>query len=162
MDIQIQPLHATTLSSAIALRDAVFPDLGKHEHETLYASLVPSSYQVHKKLGIIDLSYWTAIDSESQNISGLIGLYTELDDPDAIWLGWYCVDHKYRGHKIGSRLLSFAIDEAKKRGKSTLHLYTTADEDYATARMQYEKIGFVHYKSVKNDLYYRLSLSGQR
>lgn len=162
MDIQIQPLHLFTLNRAIALRDTVFPELGKHEHETLHASLHPSNYQVHKKLGIIDLDYWTAIDSNSHNISGLVGLYTEHDDPDAIWLGWYCVDPHYRGYKIGSCLLSFAIDEAKRRGKNSLHLYTTADEDYTTARMQYEKIGFVHYETVKNDLYYRLSLNDQR
>lgn len=111
-----------------------------------------------QKLGIVDLDYWTAIESESQNIFGLIGLYTELDDPDSIWLGWYCVDNNYRGYKIGSRLLAFAIDEAKRREKKSLHLYTTADEEYATARIQYEKIGFAHYKSVKKNLYYRLAL----
>lgn len=159
MDIQIQPLYLSTLNSAIVLRDTVFPDLGKHEDKTLHASLNPSNYQVHQKLGISDLDYWTAIDSNSQNISGLVGLYTEHDDLDAIWLGWYCVDPRYRGYKIGSRLLTFAIEEAKRRGKNTLHLYTTTDEEYATARMQYEKNGFVHYKTVKNDLYYRLSLN---
>lgn len=162
MDIQIHPLHLSILNSALVLRDAVFPDLGKHEHETLHASLNPSNYQVHQKLGITDLVYWTAIDRNSQNISGLVGLYAECDDPNAIWLGWYCVDPHYRGYKIGSRLLSFAIEEAKKRGKNALHLYTTADEEYATARLQYEKIGFKQYKKTKKVLYYRLPLASAK
>jgi ribosomal protein S18 acetylase RimI-like enzyme len=162
MDIQIQPLHISTLNSVIALRDAVFPSLGNYEYDTLHASLNPSNYQVHKKLSITDLVYWTAIDTFAQNIAGLIGLYIELDDPDGIWLGWYCVDNKYRGHKIGSKLLAFAINEAIKQNKKYLHLYTTADEEYATARIQYEKMGFVHYKSVKKNLYYRLPLMGKK
>ncbi|ADR34380.1 GCN5-related N-acetyltransferase [Sulfuricurvum kujiense DSM 16994] len=158
MDIQIQPLHISTLNSVIALRDAVFPDLGKYEYETLQACLNPVKHQVHKKLGIVELAYWTAIDPNTDSLSGLIGLYTENDVEDTVWLGWYCVDPQYRGQKIGSKLLAFAINEARKQNKKYLSLYTTADEEYTTARIQYEKIGFAHYKSVKKNLFYRLAL----
>lgn len=163
MDIHILPLNESTLHATTVLRDTIFTGLNRVESETLRTSLSPENYHIRKKLGISELAYWTAIDPLTRNVVGLVGLYTENDDEDdTVWLGWYCVDSRYRGHKIGSKLLELAINEAKAQNKKYLNLYTTTDDDYATAREQYLKVGFEHYKSVKNNLYYQLPLMSER
>lgn len=163
MDIQIHPLNDSNLPQATTLRDSVFKVLDMYEQGTLRASLYPEKYLVYKKLGIDRLEYWVALSPVTDDILGLVGLYTQAEDhTDAIWLGWYCVDPQYRGHKIGSKLLEFAITEAKLRNKQYLHLYTTADDEFATARKQYEKIGFKHYDTRSSELYYKLDLSNIR
>ena len=157
MDIVIKPLDAHTLSDAIVLRDQVFPNLSKSDHATLTMSINPQELYLYQKLGIKTLDYWIAVMDE--HIVGLVGLYTQREvNEDSVWLGWYCVDSQYRGHKIGSKLFNFAIDEAKNRHHKYLHLYTTADEEYAAAREQYHKIGFEQYKSKSSELYYKLHL----
>ncbi|MDP3445520.1 MAG: GNAT family N-acetyltransferase [Ignavibacteria bacterium] len=159
MDIHILPLNESTLHATTVLRDTIFTGLNRVESETLRTSLSPENYHIRKKLAISELAYWTAIDPLTQNVVGLVGLYTENDDEDdTVWLGWYCVDSRYRGHKIGSKLLELAINEAKAQNKKYLNLYTTTDDEYATACVQYEKIGFKHYKSEKKNLFYRLFL----
>lgn len=159
MDIQIYPLDETMLHDATVLRDSVFKDLSDDEYETLALSLNPSIL-VYERLGISQLHYWVAVDTISQKVVGLVGLYLESSDNEGeFWLGWYCVDSNYRGHKIGSKLLRFAIDLSKVVGMKYLHLYTTADDEYATARKQYEKIGFKNYDTKSSELYYKLDLS---
>jgi GNAT superfamily N-acetyltransferase len=158
MDIQIRPLDQITLHDATVLRDSVFKDLSDDEYETLALSLNPSG-PIYSRLGISQLHYWVAVDTLSQKVVGLVGLYLESSDNEGeFWLGWYCVDPNYRGHKVGSKLLKFAIDLSKVVGMKSLHLYTTADEEYAIARIQYEKIGFKQYKSQSSQLYYKLGL----
>ena len=163
MDIQIHPLSDCNLHQATTLRGSVFKWLDVYEQRTLRASLHPEKYLVYKKLGIDRLEYWVALSPVTDDILGLVGLYTQIqDDTDAIWLGWYCVDPQHRGHKIGSKLLEFAINKAKKRNKKFLHLYTTDDDEYATARKQYEKLGFEHYDTKSSEFYYKLDLSNIR
>jgi GNAT superfamily N-acetyltransferase len=158
MDIQIYPLDEITLHDATVLRDSVFQDLSDDEYETLALSLNPSG-PIYSRLGICQLHYWVAIDTVSKKVVGLVGLYLENSDNEGeFWLGWYCVDPNYRGYKIGSKLLKFAIDLSKVVGMKSLHLYTTADEEYTTARIQYEKMGFKQYKSQSSQLYYKLCL----
>lgn len=159
MEIFIQPLDQHTLHQAVALRDQIFPKLGKLDRTTLCASLSPEKYHVHKKLGIKQLDYWVAIHSSTLEVVGLVGLYTQTDDDDGmVWLGWYCVDPNHRGFKIGKKLINHAIEYAKEQEKKDLHLYTTGGDEYATAREQYHKLGFKHYKSKASELYYRLNL----
>lgn len=160
MEVTIEPLEQHTLSHAITLRDQIFPQLSQHEYNTLSASIFPEKYGVHKKLEINELNYWVATHPTTLEVIGLVGLYTQTDDDERmLWLGWYCVDPQYRGHKIGGKLMDYVIRYAKKQGKQTLHLYTTGDNEYSAAREQYRKLGFEHYRSKSTELYYKLDLS---
>ncbi len=160
MEVLIQPLDQHTLPPAITLRDQIFPNLGKYEYDTLLASLFPEKNSVHKKLAIKQLNYWVAIHPITLEVIGLVGLYTQVyEDDGMIWLGWYCVDPDYRGYGIGGKLIDYVIQYAKEQGKQTLHLYTTDDDEYTTAREQYIKLGFEYYKSKSPELYYSLNLS---
>ena len=159
MEILIHPLDQHTLSHATALRDHIFPDLGKYEYDTLSASLFPEKYRVHKKLGINELNYWVASHPTTFEVIGLVGLYTQTGEDDGmIWLGWYCVDLQYRGHGIGSKLMGYVLKSSKEQGRQTLHLYTTDADEYTAARKQYLKLGFEQYKSTPLEVYYKLSL----
>jgi len=154
----IKTLDERSLKAATQLRDSVFTHLEKYERETLRASLYADEYaKWHAKTGIMDLAYWVAVDDASEEVVGLVGLYTEEDDDeDMVWLGWFCVDPDYRGQKIGAMLLEFAINQAREQGKKHLYLYTTDDQEYTTARSLYEKKGFVNYKVEGETLYYKL------
>jgi len=158
----IKKLDETTLKEATQLRDRVFPQLEKYESETLEASLYIDRLAAwYIEAGIEHLAYWVAMDEMKKNVAGLVGLYTEVGDShDVVWLGWFCVDPDYRGQKIGTMLLEFAIEQAREQGKKYLYLYTTEDPEYSAARALYEKRGFVNYKVEGEVLYYKLDIEG--
>ena len=114
----IKPLSFDRLEESNTLRNRVFKYLSLEEKQTLNASLDPQNHSsILAKLALMSLEYWVAI--YENKVVGLIGLYEETSDhEDSIWLGWYCVDEKYRGLTIGKKLISFAIEEAKKKNRS--------------------------------------------
>mgnify|MGYP001281250548 CR=1 FL=1 len=160
--MRIEKLNSARLSDAIELRDCIFDELLPLEYETLEASLDTKKFsEWYAQAQMKTLDYWVALN-EVENLLGLIGLYTEQGDKKSkVWLGWFCVDSNYRGKKVGSRLLDFAIDTAKAAGFGELHLYTTYDNEYKQARFLYEKRGFVKYKELKKDgsVYFKLTLN---
>jgi len=158
--MKIQKLQKETLSQAVHLRNKVFPLLEPFEEETLEASVYPEKFaQWFSDAKIKTIDYWISVTSN--DVSGLVGLYTEVEAKKSkVWLGWYCVDPLYREAKIGSKLLDFALQQAKGLGYKELHLYTTDDEEYAKARFLYEKRGFMRYKESKKNqtVYYKIFL----
>ena len=107
--MQIKSLNEEYIEDAEALRDRVFPFLEPLEEETLRASLNPQKYIAwYEQSKIKNLKYWFIQDHN--DVIGIVGLYTENGDKKyKVWLGWFCVDQNYRGNKIGSKLLNFAI-----------------------------------------------------
>jgi len=160
--MRIKKLNKSTLDQAIKLRNQVFPILEPFEEETIVASVYPQKYKLwYKKAEIQRLNYWLMLNEEMK-VVGVVGLYTQSGDKkNRVWLGWFCVDPNYRGHKIGSKLLDFAIEESINEGYKELHLYTTRDSEYAKARELYERRGFVCYRETKknNMLFYKLQMS---
>lgn len=162
----IKPLCKETIAAATKLRDSVFECLSKGEIESLDASIKPNFYKKwYRKNKIDSLSYWVSIDKKDSAIVGIVGLYTETDSSaDEIWLGWYCVDPKFRGCGIGSRLLSYAIDKAASINKQVIKLYTTDEQQHIDAIKLYERKGFRligkrRYKNTKvSKLWYELAI----
>lgn len=157
----IKPLSFNRLEESNTLRNRVFKYLSLEEKQTLNASLDPQNHSsILAKLALMSLEYWVAI--YENKVVGLIGLYEETSDhEDSIWLGWYCVDEKYRGLTIGKKLISFAIEEAKKKNKYFLKLYTTLHDEYAVARDLYEKLGFFVTFHKGKTLHYHLNLGNK-
>jgi len=157
----IKPLSFDRLEESNTLRNRVFKYLSLEEKQTLNASLDPQNHSsILAKLALMSLEYWVAI--YENKVVGLIGLYEETSDhEDSIWLGWYCVDEKYRGLTIGKKLISFAIEEAKKKNKYFLKLYTTLHDEYAVARDLYEKLGFFVTFHKGKTLHYHLNLGNK-
>lgn len=138
------PLTAETLDQAVRLITTVFPPEYEEESSTdeLRASLDPVA---HREFlvgsGITTVQYWTAMIGKK--LVGIIGLYTyEKDEQEADWLGWFCVAESSRKRSIGTKLLLFTIELAKRRGKSFLRLYTTDGPDELDAHRLYERYGF--------------------
>jgi ribosomal protein S18 acetylase RimI-like enzyme/5-methylcytosine-specific restriction endonuclease McrA len=159
MTIAVKPLDSSFLQSAIELREQVFGKLDVSDYESLNASIQPEIYtQWYLDNRIKHLGYWIAVDTDSKQLSGLIGLYTEDLLDDIAWLGWFCVAPGCRKQNIGSTLLDYVIDQAIKGEKTHLHLYTSNDNEFEVARQLYSKRGFTDYKIQDGNRYYKLTL----
>jgi len=105
------------------------------------ASLNPERYkELYKKFNNKKIKYYVAVGNKK--IIGTTGFYVVEGDNDSYWLGWWCVDPKYRGKGIGKRLLRFIINKAKKSNKKFLRLYTSNDKNEMLANKIYDKLGF--------------------
>jgi len=94
-------------------------------------------------------TYWNY--EELTKIAGLIGLtiWKEGIKTREVWLGWFCVDPEFRGRKIGSILLDYAIDKAKELEFKKLLLLTTDLPQENAAQVLYESRGLKVYSRLK-------------
>ena len=130
-------LSEKNIDSAMLLIEKVF--LYEDDRELARINLVETLE--HKNHG---QNYWFATD-ENGRVIGMTGLYlnrkTEPGD-ETVWLGWFGVHPEYRRQGIGSALLEFTVNEAKRRGFKTMKIYTSTDENERQAHKLYESFGF--------------------
>ncbi|OLP17877.1 hypothetical protein BST81_12520 [Leptolyngbya sp. 'hensonii'] len=162
--LAIYPLSPATLGSAIDLTKRVFDRPGfwwEQPGFVLWLSLRRNfvARSIFRLLGMGEARYWVVAD-ETGLVLGVTGLYTYLNDPDACWLGWTCVDPEARSRRIGSQLVDFAIAQSQSTGRSYLRLYTWDGEEAAVARHLYQRRGFQLTRTEKLEsyslLYYEL------
>lgn len=162
----IKKLSIDTLNEAEILRDKIFSQIDTKERRTLEASIDKEALScVLEENEIVDVQYWVAIDKKSSQIIAITGLYTELeDDEDSCWLGWFCLDKRYRGKGFGKELLNFSIEQAKSISKRYLHIYTYDSQEYKVAINMYKHYNFIEYNveetKYKRDLYFKKLLKG--
>ncbi len=163
-DIKIEPLSKRTLEPAIKLLNSIFHYEKEIPQVSLHASLNPEPYRKYlNEWKIPELRYWVAL-SKSGKVIGTVGLYSyKKGRKEASWVGWFSVSPKYRKHGIGTKLLDFAIYNAKLTGKKYLRLYTTTNPNELAAHKLYEKTGFVKtgeepQKGKDKKIFYRLDL----
>lgn len=135
--IKIIPLSHETLNDAIVLIESIFPY--RPDQKNARYNLTDSLVKL--KTG---KTYWIAVN-EDNKVVGITGLYDDYRDRTVVWLGWYGVHPEYRKQGIGSMLLQFAIDEAKRRGFSLLKLYTSSDKNERDSHSLYRKFGFTQF-----------------
>ena len=94
-------------------------------------------------VGVSDfLDFWGAIDRQTGTLLGTTGLYQYTHDAtEAVWLAWFCVAPEVRRRGIGSQLLDFSIEQAKRTGLQVLRLYTSDRPNEAAAQVLYESRG---------------------
>ncbi len=96
-----------------------------------------------QQLGIRKLAYFVALNEATKQVMGVIGQYEEdRDPPGIVWVGWFCVDPEFRGQNLGEALLTWNMHDAKKRGYTTMKLYTTDHPSMKAAQGLYDKLGF--------------------
>ena len=92
--------------------------------------------------------FWVALTDDNQ-VAGFNGIYLKQGDPESLWIPFFGVREKFRRYGIGSKLMDFIIEEAKKEGAHNLRLQTTTHELEESAQAFYEKKGFKEMKDVK-------------
>lgn len=142
--MEIIPMNADDLTASIDLANSVFWLEAKKKYPEIAFSasigIEPHSSYVTEK-GTDDLHYWIA--KEDGKVLGTVGLYHELETPDRIWIGWFCVSPDARGKGIGRKLLQFTVNRAKSdKEYKEIWLYTSRDPNEAAAQILYDKMGF--------------------
>jgi GNAT superfamily N-acetyltransferase len=160
----IEPLSYLTLQEATILRDTIFNDIDEDEKKLFDASLSPIANKKVLRLNDIKIvHYWIARDKKSAKIIGITGIYSEIkDEEDDCWLGWFCIDKKYRKKGFGKQLFDFSIELAQNMDKRTLHIYTYNIKKHAKAIEMYKRSGFKEYRvedtKYKRDLYFKKAI----
>ncbi|MFF2093750.1 GNAT family N-acetyltransferase [Paenibacillus sp. NPDC058174] len=155
--MKIVELNQSYLFQASQLVNSVFLDEDEEvlPARELQASLDPEllrNYQITQDDDIRSFQYYVAV-SEHQ-VMGIIGLYelnSDFDKND--WIGWFCVDERYRGQRIGIQLLNYAVQQSKHRGKENLLLYTSTHENELKAQQLYDANEFHIIKTMPKDGY---------
>lgn len=155
-DVEILSITKEYLNKGVKLVESIFTDEDESAKRELEASIDEKKFQKYvTKIDrhIRSLEYFVAVNT-NEKVVGLIGMYTLIENyEDTIWIGWYCVHKKHRGRGIGKLLLDFVIDEARKRGKNYICLYTSTERNEAKAQEIYEKYGFHITKRIKKNGY---------
>ena len=140
--ILISPLCHRTLGKSLRLLHQAFPHPPFIEHPAIALpySLIPDSIKlaIASVFQVTMLQYWIA--HQNDTVIGIIGLYGWRSQPSILWVGWFCVDPTWQRQGIGSQLLHWAVDRAKRFNKSQLLVYTFANANQALRL--YERIGF--------------------
>ncbi|MFF2907305.1 GNAT family N-acetyltransferase [Paenibacillus sp. NPDC057934] len=153
----IVDLNDHYLAQAKKLVDLVFSSEEEEENpsQELEASLSQELlYQYRDEVDnqLRSFRYYVAVDGDQ--VKGIIGLYElEHDYEMNDWVGWFCVDNRFRGQQIGKRLLLHAIKESRIRGKQNLCLYTSTHENEREAQKLYEQNQFYVTRTVLQDGY---------
>ena len=164
LPFKVEALTKYTLYETEILRDKIFSDIEEKEKLLLKASISPNiSKKIFAINEIITSKYWIVRDNITNDIIGLTGIYTEVSDTkDDCWLGWFCINDKYRGKGFGKRLLEYSIDLAQEINKKYLHIYTYDIKKHKRAISMYEEYGFKEYNvensKYKRDLYFKKTL----
>lgn len=82
------------------------------------------------------------IKNENGELAGIIAL--DRQNNEILWLA---VGKKYRGNKYGAKLVKKAIDELEGNGDIYVQTFSEKIEEGLSARIIYEKSGFVDLKS---------------
>ncbi|WP_165861191.1 GNAT family N-acetyltransferase [Paenibacillus paeoniae] len=153
----IIPLNPIYLDQASRLVNDVFGDEEEELYpaQELWASLDKKhlkKYQTSVDAALRSFQYYIAV--EDREVCGIIGLYEMQEDfEQQDWVGWYCVDERYRGRRIGIQLLNYVIEASKKRGKQRLCLYTSTHESERKAQTLYDQNEFYVTKTVNKGSY---------
>jgi GNAT superfamily N-acetyltransferase len=146
IDIRIEHLEHNHLSDARKLVWRCFPRQTIFERLSFWAIANHRSPHMRRMMawvGVADfLDFWGAIDQQTGKLLGTTGLYQyTCDVTEAVWLAWFCVAPEARRKGIGSRLLDFYIEQAKRTGLQYLRLYTSDRPVEAAAQILYESRG---------------------
>lgn len=153
--MRIEPLTKDTLKEAIDLIIRVFDSEPKDQDYPGKWLTLSLNNEMNERVDADAVctycKYYVGIDEETGKVIGTTGIYSlDVDEEDSDWIAWYCVDKKYRGKGYGSKLLDYAINLAKERGKIYLKLYTSHNTDIKDAMVLYNKRGFKIVKTEKH------------
>lgn len=152
--MEIAPLTKDRLEEMYKLVKKVFP----YEKDESIINPIEGSLGINpeknwkwlKEKECNSVKYFVLIENEK--IVGTTGIYTNESDKDsASWLAWFCISYEKREKGLGSKLLEFSIDKAKKENKKFMRLYTSDHPNEVAANRLYDKRGFKLIKKESDD-----------
>lgn len=149
----IVPIDSGNIEEAAVLTRSLFPKENPPAEEWLYVSIGRDKNNLIEKHELRMIEYF--MYQERSKCIGITGIYElSRDWKVASWAGWLGVDPCERRRGIGSKMLDFIIDRAKKDSKRFLRLFT--DTDAVNAHVMYRKYGFYLVGDTADTLYYEL------
>ncbi len=148
--IKIKNITTHYINDANLLANGVFDSREIPPSHALEASIDPAKFEIFKAelfdehgIALVDLKYWFAVDTQTDDVLGVIGLYSAEDDQEeASWISWFCTGKKHRGKGVGTMLLEHVIAKTRDDMKSYVRLFTSTDPKEAAAQGLYVKMGF--------------------
>lgn len=138
--LQLSPLTNGELAGAKALASRLFPWESEHQ-DALAAVADPSLHH-----GFVSARGLTRVRAVclcgTGRVVGLASVYEYRAQPDEAWLAWFGLAPEVRGQGWGSKMLDWVIRQAREENKTVLRLWTTIEDEYATALQLYARRGF--------------------
>lgn len=139
--MNIEPLKPEHISEVNKLLYAVFP----YDYDVHQTFEQGTEYFRTPNFGTLFWRCWVLMFEGK--VIGITGLYQVRKNKEC-WLGWYCLNKKYRGKGIGKLLLKWTLKRAKALGFKKIKLYTSDDPDEREAQFLYDRLGLKRYRSV--------------
>lgn len=143
----IVPCSDSLMPQAESLIRSVFRSMSPFERLSFIVIRSPESITGRLLMFLGGVKEKVAFDvyvDEEGNVLGTTGLYCyNRDFDEAVWVGWFCVDPRARGRRIGQALIEHTVARARDAGYQLIRLYTSTDPNEAAAQHFYEKNGFV-------------------
>jgi len=136
----LHPLTDESLREAQALAAKLFPWENEHQDALAAAVAGPDAAGFLAARGLKSVRVWCVM--EEGRVVGLASLYDYRVAPDEVWLAWFGLAPEVRGQGLGSKFLDRIIAVARREEKSVLRLWTTIEDEYATALQLYARRGF--------------------
>ena len=132
-NLTFEVLDKNNIEFAIKMQKEIFPlENGSEDLKETINNQLP----IHQFLQ----RYWLAkLDNK---YVGICGLYAYNSAPKDAWLGWFGVVEDERGKGFATKILEFAMEQAKNLGFETFRLYTD-EEDNAIAIKLYKKFNMI-------------------
>ncbi|MEW5423076.1 GNAT family N-acetyltransferase [Amorphus sp. 3PC139-8] len=140
----VSPRAAGLASPSVVIRPSVPADLAR-VHNIVDAAYRPYVARMGQRPGPMDADYGALIESGALFVAEegetILGLVVVLEDSNALLLDNVAVAPDRHGRGLGRHLIGFVEDEALKRGRRIVRLYTheTMVENVAL----YTRLGFV-------------------
>jgi GNAT superfamily N-acetyltransferase len=141
--IKMVPLGWLNIWPTWWVAKGIFPLHARIILTDLVVSLLPRAlWSAAKRATLAKVNYYVA--TKDGQVAGLTSLYTLIDQPKEIWVGWFGVGAKRRGQGIGEEILRAAMDTARKEGYEILRLWTTDNPNLtAVANRLYKALSFM-------------------
>jgi len=136
------PLRAETLAATQQVAAELFPWEDEHRI-ALEAALAPTQHaDFYMARDLASARCWTSQTANSP-VMGMAMMWGFRAQPDELWLAWLGLLPCVRGRGNGAKLLDWLIALARDENRKTLRLWTTDEEEYATAIRLYKRRGFI-------------------
>lgn len=132
-NVEFEVLDKNNIEQAIKIQRDIFPlENGSEDLKETIDCKLPNHQFLQR--------YWLA--KIKDKYVGICGLYAYNSAPKDAWLGWFGVVEDERGKGLATKILKFAMEQARNLGFESFRLYTD-EEDNSNAVKLYKKFNMI-------------------